>query len=342
MLQSPACRRWQKTSAASRYRHILFLLSWCAFKLGAVQEPIRWCRIPQHLLCSSCHYCTLSFSLLMSILQRKQTATFRSLLTLCAASSVRMLSTGNVRPHALPADKCSIMQRLRQAEWFTARVSVCGLFAAAYPKASSEQQEQLRTLFKELSRDETPMVRRAAATHIGTYAGALPAADVQTSLVPLLCVLLGDDQESVRKLALESAPPLVTALQGNDGGSAVLDACADTVLKDGSWRVRHGVTTQLPVLAAAYEKQRPGERLIKAFVSMLSVRLWQAGMRGGSVILYCCCAVLLFDACVAACQGCAVCCIVCTLHSHHVVARVRCGGIALAKWPAGRRVMDHT
>ena len=73
----------------------------------------------------------------------------------------------------------TFVQRLRGADWFTARVSVCGLFATTYPRAATEAQDSLRTLFKELSRDETPMVRRAAALNIGPFAGAMEPSDVQ-------------------------------------------------------------------------------------------------------------------------------------------------------------------
>lgn len=163
------------------------------------------------------------------------------------------------------------MQRLRQADWFTARVSVCGLFATAYPQADADAKELLRTMFKELSRDETPMVRRAAATHIGAFATAMAPRDVHQYLVPLLVALLGDDQESVRKLALESVPAVATALAGEEGVSEVLDACASTVMRDHSWRVRHAVTLRMPDMAAAFGPALAGERLVKPLVAFLSV-----------------------------------------------------------------------
>jgi serine/threonine-protein phosphatase 2A regulatory subunit A len=164
------------------------------------------------------------------------------------------------------------VQRLRAADWFTARVSVCGLFAVTYPRAAPDAREVLRTLFKELSRDETPMVRRAAALNIGPLAAAMEAPDVQQYLVPLLCALLNDDQESVRKLALESVSELAKALAAGAGTGDVLDACGSTVMRDNSWRVRHAVTSRLPDMAEAFGPELAQERLVKPFVAMLQAR----------------------------------------------------------------------
>jgi hypothetical protein len=52
-------------------------------------------------------------------------------------------------------------------EWFTSRTSGCGLFAVAYPKSSDPVKVELRQLYKTLCTDDTPMVRRAAASKLG-------------------------------------------------------------------------------------------------------------------------------------------------------------------------------
>lgn len=76
---------------------------------------------------------------------------------------------------------CVYLQRLKNGEWFTNRVSVCGLFATACPLFSSDTTttQELCGLFRELCRDDTPMVRRAAANNIGPLADAMDARTVQ-------------------------------------------------------------------------------------------------------------------------------------------------------------------
>ena len=61
-----------------------------------------------------------------------------------------------------------MLKRLSGGDWFTSRVSSCGLFATAYAKvADGAVRQQLITSFKQLCHDETPMVRRAAASCLG-------------------------------------------------------------------------------------------------------------------------------------------------------------------------------
>ena len=56
--------------------------------------------------------------------------------------------------------------RLGQADWFTGRVTACHLFHSSYTK-SGNMKEKLRKKFVELCNEETPMIRRAAASRIG-------------------------------------------------------------------------------------------------------------------------------------------------------------------------------
>jgi len=65
-----------------------------------------------------------------------------------------------------------LIKRLASKEW-TARVSACRLFAIAYPRVAAEVQTDLRAGFVQLCRDETPMVRRAAASALGAFADVI-------------------------------------------------------------------------------------------------------------------------------------------------------------------------
>jgi serine/threonine-protein phosphatase 2A regulatory subunit A len=61
----------------------------------------------------------------------------------------------------------AMLKRLATKEWFTARISSASLMAKAYPKLTSTQQEEHIKLFAQLCQDDTPMVRRVAAQHLG-------------------------------------------------------------------------------------------------------------------------------------------------------------------------------
>lgn len=84
------------------------------------------------------------------------------------------------------------MQRLASGEWFTSRVSACGLFATAYPRCTPALKAELRAMYGQLCHDETPMVRRAAAQKLGPFAKAVERDYVSRELMPLFTDLTQD------------------------------------------------------------------------------------------------------------------------------------------------------
>ena len=79
----------------------------------------------------------------------------------------------------------SVTQRLAAGEWFTARVSSCGLFHIAYPSAPEALKTELRTIYSQLCQDDMPMVRRAAATNLGKFAATVEAAHMKTDIMSM-------------------------------------------------------------------------------------------------------------------------------------------------------------
>lgn len=77
------------------------------------------------------------------------------------------------------------LQRLAAGEWFTARVSSCGLFHIAYPSASETLKTELRTIYSQLCQDDMPMVRRSAATNLGKFAATVEASHLKTDIMSI-------------------------------------------------------------------------------------------------------------------------------------------------------------
>jgi serine/threonine-protein phosphatase 2A regulatory subunit A len=75
-----------------------------------------------------------------------------------------------------PAAACSasapvwmaMIKRLAAADWFTPKVSAAGIIASLFYLVPPTDYIELLNLYKELCVDETPMVRRAAAKHLGS------------------------------------------------------------------------------------------------------------------------------------------------------------------------------
>lgn len=95
-------------------------------------------------------------------------------------------------------------------------------------------------------------------------------------LLPMLTHLLKDDQESVRKLALDSMPAFAKTLASTEVQADVLDA-ASSVIGDRSWRVRHAAAAKMPALAEAFGPSVTETSLVKSFVSLLQVRPMELG-----------------------------------------------------------------
>ena len=74
----------------------------------------------------------------------------------------------------------SLIEELYHDEWFTPRVSCCSLIAKTYQKITSlngtedvfESLKTLRECFFGLCKDDTPMVRRAAAKNLSAVLAA--------------------------------------------------------------------------------------------------------------------------------------------------------------------------
>jgi serine/threonine-protein phosphatase 2A regulatory subunit A len=84
------------------------------------------------------------------------------------------------------------VQRLAAGEWFTARVSSCGLFHIAYPSAPDQLKTELRTIYGQLCQDDMPMVRRAAASNLGKFAATVEQSHLKTEIMSIFDDLTQD------------------------------------------------------------------------------------------------------------------------------------------------------
>ena len=104
-----------------------------------------------------------------------------------------------------------VAKRLAGADWFTAKVSACGTIAPILavlnkitppPSNAAATSTELLHLYRELCHDDTPMVRRAAAKHLGKcFCQAGPTQAGKEFALQTLPVLQRDEQDSVRLLA---------------------------------------------------------------------------------------------------------------------------------------------
>jgi serine/threonine-protein phosphatase 2A regulatory subunit A len=148
------------------------------------------------------------------------------------------LSSQQVEEYFIP-----LTIRLSKADWFTSKVSGCGLFTAPYSKVSPPIQEQLRQQFGQLVHDDTPMVRRQAATHMAKFVREMPAAIIVEEMIPMFQHLVQDDQDSVRLLTVEILISIAEVVPKEQQAShGVLLTSLRSLIEDKSWRVRYMIS----------------------------------------------------------------------------------------------------
>ena len=121
-----------------------------------------------------------------------------------AATASTLLVAAALPEEAFLDKYVSMLGRLANKEWFTARISSAGLIADAYPRLTPMQQQEHLVLFAELCQDDTPMVRRVAAQSLGKMVGNVVGAAgraslekggvVTTILIPLYETLSSNEQ----------------------------------------------------------------------------------------------------------------------------------------------------
>ncbi|TYZ68847.1 hypothetical protein PybrP1_001847, partial [[Pythium] brassicae (nom. inval.)] len=155
-----------------------------------------------------------------------------------------------------------LVKKLTEGDWFTSRVSACALFAAVYAKLTDAgRKKELRDFFQVLCNDETPMVRRAAASNIGKE-------HLNAMVLPLFRALTTDDQDSVRLLAIESSAAIAQLLTPDENAQHVLPIVRASV-EDRSWRVRFSVAKDFFPLSRAMGSQITESELLACFTNLL-------------------------------------------------------------------------
>ncbi|POS85067.1 ARM repeat-containing protein [Erysiphe pulchra] len=167
--------------------------------------------------------------------------------------------------------------RLSKADWFTSKISATGLYNTPYKKSAPPVQEQLRNHFGMLVRDETPMVRRQAATNLAKFVKEMPPIIIIEEMIPLFQHLAGDDQDSVRLLTVEVLIAIAEAVPKEQQSShGVLLTALRKLIEDKSWRVRYMVADRFEKasisneqIAKAVDDEVVSRDLVPAFVKLL-------------------------------------------------------------------------
>lgn len=96
-----------------------------------------------------------------------------------------------------------LIERLAKGDLYSMRISSCYLISEAYKRSRAPEQEKLSQIYYELCGNDTPMVRRAAATNLGDFATA--AGEASNEMIEAFQKLLKDPQDAVKTEAVKNS-----------------------------------------------------------------------------------------------------------------------------------------
>ncbi|KAI8372723.1 armadillo-type protein [Radiomyces spectabilis] len=181
--------------------------------------------------------------------------------SLCKIGCV--LSTSQTEHYFVP-----LIKRLTSGEWFTCRISAAGLYATAYPKCTSEQQEELRSLFTQLMQDETPMVRRSVAKTVADFVKQVSKDQLLNQILPMFIKLTNDDQDTVRLLTVEGLVKIAHMLSQEERKQYLLPILK-SLGQDRSWKVRYMVASHFSEICEAFGDTVSREDMAALFLALI-------------------------------------------------------------------------
>lgn len=175
-------------------------------------------------------------------------------------------SSEQIENHFIP-----LLKRLSSTEWFSSRVSATGLFSTIISKVPIHVQDELLSVYKTLSVDEAPMVRRAVTTNLPNIIGVLPDVKFEGSIYSMFQSQVTDDQDSVRLLSVDVLIAIAEALKSQDitKYNTELVTLASALFSDKSWRVRYMAANRFEKLASSLDSAEAREKFVPAFVNLM-------------------------------------------------------------------------
>ncbi|KAI9314503.1 armadillo-type protein [Dichotomocladium elegans] len=186
----------------------------------------------------------------------------KAVASLCRLATI--LPSNDIATYFLP-----LLKRLSLGVWFTSRTSAVGLYAAVYSRVSPIVQAELRNMFSQLVRDDSPMVRRSAAKALKSFAVELSKEDLLGGGLELLQLLAQDSQDSVRLLAAEDIVAFGKIFDEDENQNLLLPIF-HALAQDKSWRVRYMVASEYVLIAQAFGPSIVKEHFTESFLNFLS------------------------------------------------------------------------
>ena len=183
------------------------------------------------------------------------------------------LSTDQVLQNIIP-----LIERLANADWFSSKVSACGLFKSVIFRVKDDSlRKDLFQLYSHLAQDETPMVRRAVGKNLPPLIDLLSEnPDLSTNqdwefISNIFQIIINDNQDSVKFLGVDCLISISKFfnIKNDPSHSQELLNSAIKLINDEAWRVRYMAADRFEDLTAQFaNNQEYINELIEPFLNL--------------------------------------------------------------------------
>ena len=142
-----------------------------------------------------------------------------------------------------------IVKRLCKGDLFPQKIAGCLLIPTCYTRIDSVTQALLLTMYIELSKDDTPMVRRAAASVMGKMVQMVNQFQIKSDVLPLFQALVNDQQDAVKVAVIESSVEIFKLCKAEEISEFLLPSIKQCSEDKKSWRLRYIIAEQIGILS---------------------------------------------------------------------------------------------
>lgn len=134
---------------------------------------------------------------------------------------------------------------------------------------TGEFKATLRKKFKELSSEDTPMIRRAVASGLGKLCQKMKTDSFVQDMIPVLKNLANDDQDSVRVLCIDSIVDISRAFTKELNKAHIIPILIH-MIRDKAWKVRIKISNNFAKLADSMGTEITDNSLMNIFSILLN------------------------------------------------------------------------
>lgn len=138
-----------------------------------------------------------------------------------------------------------MVKRLVMWDNYTSKISGTSLIPTCFRHLPLDKHPGLKSVVKELGKEDTPMVRRAVAGILSELCEIYDKESFKADLKPMLYLFLAEEIDSVKMKALEQMAAMAKYIDQDERDSVLLDFILKMDAGNKNWRIRYHLPDSL-------------------------------------------------------------------------------------------------